>query len=447
MIGDQQLERMLQVRPKADASYQPAIAELLDLPARERPILVAPRQRSGRGVSRRTVTLFAIIALLVVLVGVFTAGSLRNVVVPVPSSSPTASPSVRADLPGAELVDLVGRWADARQPGALPFGAAVSIIKDERIWAATGGQFHRGIVRLGASGRLYLVAVALQLVDEGRLALDARIERYVNAWAGVRGVTVRQLMDGSSGVASLGTRSRTWRDPSRPIRREPGVSPMRWRRRRQATTLRTRNEARACRHTEDALLDEIIEAITGAPSSDAITTRILEPIALEKTFVAGAPIPPPNMPQLNPTGEAATEVQSGLWDPDGTGTLAIVPDLPAGVLAILGSARGMASSETDLARGTDALRSNPALLSESARAELARSIEDGGFGGSAMCPCDGAIRSGIGQIGHAGPYTTLLVYVPSERMTIAIGVNMAIPDGELEALLQQAYDLAVPAFR
>jgi hypothetical protein len=41
----------------------------------------------------------------------------------------------------------------------------------------------------------------------------------------------------------------------------------------------------------------------------------------------------------------------------------------------------------------------------------------------------------------------LLVYVPSERMTIAIGVNMAIPDGELEALLQQVYELAVPAFR
>jgi CubicO group peptidase (beta-lactamase class C family) len=288
-------------------------------------------------------------------------------------------------LLAASITLALGACAmDARQPEALPFGSAVSIMKDERIWAATGGQFHRGIVRLGASGRLYLVAVALQLVDEGRLALDARIDRYVNAWPAVRGVTVRQLMDGSSGVASFG-------DPIEDLARSVASDPQRAWSVADALAIAAGKQPRfapGTRHepadTEDALLDEIIEAITGGPSSDAITTRILEPIALEKTFVAGAPIPPPNMPQLNPTGELATEVQSGLWDPDGTGTLAIVPDLPAGVLAILGSARGMASSETDLARGTDALRSNPALLSESARAELARSIEDGGFGGAAM---------------------------------------------------------------
>jgi len=446
MSDDEQLERMLRVRPQADAAYQAGIAELLDLPARERPIVGAPRLRAGGGGSRRSVIVFAIIAILIALLGAFTAGSLRNaVLIPVQTSLPTANPSPPVDFPAAALQDLTARWTDARQPGTLPLAAAVAIMRDGRIWGATGGYLHSGIVRLGASGRLYLVAVALQLVDEGRLALDGRIDRYIPAWPAARAVTVRQLMDGSSGLASFA-------DPVDALARSVAADPKRVWTAADALAIAAAKRPRfapGTRHdpadTDDALLDAIIETITGAPSSDAITTRILLPVALEKTFVAGAPIADP--PGLLPYGAMATEMQSGLWDPNGTGTLTQVTDLPAGVLAVLGPARGMASNQWDLARGADAILLNPSLLSDSRRGDLSRSIEEGGFGGSEICPCDGVTPRGIGQIGHVGPYTSLLVYVPSERMTIGIVANMAVADGDLEALLQQVYDLVVPAFR
>ena len=284
--------------------YQPAIAELLDLPARERPILVAPRQRSGRGVSRRTVTQLAIIALLVVLVGVFTAGSLRNVVVPVPSSSPTASPSVRADLPGAELVDLVGRWTARASPGRCPSVRLCRSLKmngSGRQLAASFTGASSGSVRQGDSTSWLL---RFSSVDEGRLrAGRARIDRYVNAWPAVRGVTVRQLMDGCRVESRpLGT---LIEDLARSVASDPqralACTPMRWRsppasnhashqeRGTSLPTPRTHCWMRSSRRSR----------ARRRPMRSRLGSSNRSP--LEKTFVAGAPIPPPNMPQLNPT--------------------------------------------------------------------------------------------------------------------------------------------------
>jgi CubicO group peptidase (beta-lactamase class C family) len=72
-------------------------------------------------------------------------------------------------------------------------------------------------------------------------------------------------------------------------------------------------------------------------------------------------------------------------------------------------------------------------------------IEQGGFGGSAMCPCTGVAKNGIGQVGHTGPYTAVAVYVPSERLTIALAANAAVSDDDLQALLQEVHDLVWPA--
>jgi hypothetical protein len=87
------------------------------------------------------------------------------------------------------------------------------------------------------------------------------------------------------------------------------------------------------------------------------------------------------------------------------------------------------------------------VLSSSARAMLDKSFEDGGFGGLAMCPCTGASMNGVGLVGHTGPYTALSVYVPSERLTIALVANVAISDVDLQALVQDIYDLVWPAIR
>jgi hypothetical protein len=74
---------------------------------------------------------------------------------------------------------------------------------------------------------------------------------------------------------------------------------------------------------------------------------------------------------------------------------------------------------------------------------LDKPFEDGGFGGSAM-PARVTAERGRGR---AWPVHALSVYVPSERLTIALVANVAITDDDLDGLIQEIHDLIWPAIR
>ena len=134
-----------------------------------------------------------------------------------------------------------------------------------------------------------------------------------------------------------------------------------------------------------------------------------------------------------------------MWDPTAAGSLTEVVDLPPDVLAVLGPGRGRAEPVGLLARMTNGVHRDPLLLSATTRTMVDKPIEDGGFGGSAMCPCTGGAKIGIGQVGHTGPYLAMTVYVPSERLAIALVANAAVSDDDLQALLQEIHELVWPA--
>ena len=184
--------------------------------------------------------------------------------------------------------------------------------------------------------------------------------------------------------------------------------------------------------TEDVLLVSIIEAATGSSFDDVI----------HELFFS---VHPPAPDIVGPGLWEEPVPDTGLWDPTASGTLTQFVDLPPGVLAVLGRARGLSFQVANLASMTTAFHTEPILMSAATRAMVNRSIEEGGFGGSAMCPCTGVAKNGIGWVGHTGPYTAVTVYVPSERLTIALVVNAAVSDDDLQALLQEVHDLVWPA--
>jgi CubicO group peptidase (beta-lactamase class C family) len=192
---------------------------------------------------------------------------------------------------------------------------------------------------------------------------------------------------------------------------------------------------------------EIIESVTGSTVWDVFTQGIFGPLFFRPPSPLYGPIPSdfPSFPPYPPLN--VLEPQRGLWDPANSGALVEVADLPDDVLAVVGPARGMTFPVGDLAFLTDAIHRNPSLMSGAARATLNKPFEDGGYGGSAMCPCSGDARNGVGLIGHTGPYTALAVYVPSGRLTIALVANVAISDDDLQGLLQEVHDLVWPAIR
>ncbi|QFZ17937.1 serine hydrolase domain-containing protein [Saccharothrix syringae] len=186
-----------------------------------------------------------------------------------------------------------------------------------RVTDATGTTAHAagearvdGHFRIGSVTKTFVATVVLQLVDEGRVALDDPVARYVDGVPKGDRITVRQVLDHTSGLYDYahdeGWSTNRWRGTARfrsyrpqelldaafshPSNFDPGQG---WR----------------YSNTNYVVAGRIIERITGRPYGAEITTRIIEPLGLEHTSLPG------NRPTLpHPHARGYTEVDGRLVD-------------------------------------------------------------------------------------------------------------------------------------
>lgn len=182
-------------------------------------------------------------------------------------------------------------------------GAGVVIRDGEDIWSYSTGSRALGQdlpvgaehkFRAGSLTKTFTATVVLQLVAEGKVELDEPVETYLpgvvqgNGYDGTK-ITVRQLLNHTSGIADyVPTSFLPWVHLSQytladlaewglanPPTHAPGT-------------------ANAYSGTNYVLLGMIIEKVTGNTYADEYTSRIVEPLGLENTFVpAGTKALPP----------------------------------------------------------------------------------------------------------------------------------------------------------
>ncbi|MEJ2856014.1 MULTISPECIES: serine hydrolase domain-containing protein [unclassified Saccharothrix] len=177
--------------------------------------------------------------------------------------------------------DGADRWSDAVGVEDLASGEP----------AVADGHF-----RIGSVTKTFVATVLLQLVDEGRLALDDPIERHLPGLVpDGEHITVRQVLHHTSGLHDYMS--------------EPGYSTNRW-----------RGDARFDDYTPEQLLDVafaadqdddrtwhysntnyivaglLVEHLTGRPYGEEVRRRILHPLGLRHTSVPGhrASLPVPH---------------------------------------------------------------------------------------------------------------------------------------------------------
>lgn len=181
-----------------------------------------------------------------------------------------------------------------------------------------------GYFRMASTGKALVATVVLQLVDEGRLALDDTVDRWLPGLVDGHGndgrrITVRQLLQHTSGI----------RDDALPgftTRRE-------YRERRYDTYTPRQIVARAMRHrpafppgagwsysnTGYVLLDLIIEKAAQRPWHKEVADRVLEPLGMDRTYLPGSD-PALRRPHANgydvfPSGERVDVTKVVLPDP------------------------------------------------------------------------------------------------------------------------------------
>ena len=216
--------------------------------------------------------------------------------------------------------------------------------------------------------KLFTSTLTLQLVDEGRLALDTPIGRYLDAFPAevAQRITIRQLLNHTSGLGQL-DRVTSYQDAfqngvpayQRPMSLDDALQLC-----CAGTLEREPGTAFSYNNADYLVLQKILERVSGKSFAQLLHEQILRPLSLENTGV------------LNYATVIPRLASTYFIRPD-TGVLQ--REMPV-YWENWGAAGAMYSSANDLAAYADALFAGR-LLSRAARTELLRSgLDEYGLG-------------------------------------------------------------------
>lgn len=309
---------------------------------------------------------------------------------------------------------LAGVAAAVRRPDGTGWSGAAGMDPD------TGAGLSPGrVYPIASVTKTFTVAVILQLAEEGKVDLDAKVSRYVKGIAHSDDYTVRQLIQHASGLMAtdavapadaLSAATRTG------LAFEPGTGFL---------------------YSSPGyfMLGLVIEKVTGVPYTTALRERVLDPLGLASTAMDEelAPLDYSTHPQAN----AALRSSSGVLRSSSGVALANIRFEYRG---ILWSSAGLYSSVGDLASWGIALWDSDAVVSGATRAEmttfLGPEFQYAGLGTYPFCPCWKEDSKLLGERwGHYGR-SGVLEYDPRDRVALAIYT----PATDIDERLIVAYD-------
>ena len=275
----------------------------------------------------------------------------------------------------------------------------------------------------GSVGKTYVAAVALQLVDEGKLALDAPVSRYLGRepWyrrlPNAEAMTVRQVMNHTSGLVRYEFDDRFLAD----LLKDPYKV---WKVEEQLAYLFDKPAPFAAGQgwdysdTNYLVLGLIIEQLTGHRLNDEIQRRVIRPAGLRETI-------PNDKPEL----PGVVQGYAGADNPFG-GEVMFVNGRMTMNPAFEGAGGGWSSTAVDLARWAKKLYEG-SIVPQARIAEAVQGVP------ARLGP---EVRYGLGVIiwpspkglvwGHSGyfpGYVTEMRYYPDAKIAIALQLNTSVP--------------------
>lgn len=363
-----------------------------------------------------------------------------------PDSDVFRAPFVDPGVPAALLATLGERLA-ALAGDRVPGAQAAIVLPDGRLAAFAHGVADRatgapmpvdGRMLAGSTGKTFFAALALQLVREGRLDLDAKVAQWLGGepWfarvPNAGGVTVRHLMSHRSGVMRYElTKEFLHALGERPEHRFTPVEEVAFvldRAPRFAA-----GEGFDYSDTNYVLLGMILERITGGPCYAEIERRFLEPLRLADT-VPGVGRRIPRLVQ----GHAGEHNVFG-----GRDRMLVDGELPFDA-GFEGAGGGFASTAADLARWAAALYGGDVLAGVREQALDGR-----------PAPLGPGARYGLGvmidrtelgpAVGHSGffpGWMSAMRYFPEVGVAAAVIVNSSAEPRLGAELVAWTVDLA-----
>ncbi len=288
---------------------------------------------------------------------------------------------------------------------------------------------------LASISKTLTAAVVLQLVEEGRLSLDDRVAPLLPGFAMDARITVRMLLDHTSGLPD------NFLNPKidRPLQRDPDAA---WTA-EQAWAYVPAKRPKPGRfwiysNANYLLLGQLVEKVTGRPLATEIRTRLLDPLGLETSWFQAV-----EEPRAKGTVGYRIVTAAG----GGVRAVLVAPKSDVmpfrSVVTAAGGAGSMAMTAVDAARWMQAFAGGRVLgpetqalmLGDVARTAPLKPRIPYGLGIQAV-PIAG--RPALGHSGRFLGFRNVARYLPGEGVTIAVLTNQGTQDPAkiAEALLK-----------
>lgn len=233
------------------------------------------------------------VAIVLTAVGMAVAACTGASEVPTATEATTTTADVVAPVVDETfLAEQVDRVSIPESGGA--FMLAVVARDGEVVYAAKGTDpdgnppTPDAVFRVASITKVFTALATLSLVDEGRVDLDAQAVDYVTRVSVPDDVTVRDLLQHTSGIPDFIADQGNWEpwlaDPDRVWTPEetvalvdgmeplfPAGSEWHW----------------GYSNTNYIVLGVLIEEVTGQPLADVLRTRITEPLGMDRTYLSG----------------------------------------------------------------------------------------------------------------------------------------------------------------
>jgi D-alanyl-D-alanine carboxypeptidase len=278
--------------------------------------------------------------------------------------------------------------------------------------------------RIGSVTKTFTATLLLQAEDEGLLSLDDTIDQYIKGIPNGDKITLRQMADMTSGIASY-TADDQWvkewsSDPYRVWKPEElaqaGI---------KDSPLFDPGTEWFYSNTNYVLLGLVLEQVTGKPIGDLYREQIIEPLGLKNTSFpdqADSSIPEPHAQGYTLQGQSDGEPADVTdWNPSWAWTagamISTVEDLLIYGRA-LGTGKGLLSPEQQSERLDSFVSDVPPLNQPPLKGDLAYGI---------------GLGKDHGWIGHNGEipgFNTYLFYHPELDAVVAVEVNSDISSGK-----------------
>jgi D-alanyl-D-alanine carboxypeptidase len=366
-----------------------------------------------------------------------------------PTADPTVAPARSSDrLPAGQRAPLNSAFRrgfrEVSAPGAVvavqtPEGRWVKAIgiANERSKAPMRAKLHH---RIGSVTKTFMGALLMQLAGEHKLSLGDKVSEYIEGVPNGEVMTLRQVADMTSGVASYTAdpafTGQLFSDPERSWRPgellEVGLA---------SSPLFQPGTAFQYSDSNYVLLGLVIQQVEGRPIGAVLRRRIVKPLKLSRTSWPGKSIdlPKPHSRGYTLQGQASDEPGDAThWNPSSEWAagemISTVRDLLVYGRAF-GTGKGLLAPPQQRRR-LASFNTEPPPLSRRMSYGIGL-VDDRGW---------------IGHTGSVPGYTTALYYHPDLKTTVAVEANSDIASGECrgqETLIDDPFrgQCAIPADR